>query len=141
MARELAMALADAVGQHDLGGPQLVNLFHAGICDEERLRLAADFASGTSTVWVLSASIALGMGQNLSQLYTVWAINPPCQSPILDASLELSGSFLTPCISTPTTSSPFSPIPTPLHNELSASARAQRAQPCFSRERLTTAET
>jgi len=77
MARELAMALADAVGQHDLGGPQLVNLFHAGICDEERLRLVADFASGTSTVRVLFASIALGMGQDLSQLYTVWAINPP----------------------------------------------------------------
>ncbi len=60
LARSLAMTLA--VGDH--GG--LVNWFHAGICDEERLRLAADFASGDSKTRVLFASIALGMGQDLA---------------------------------------------------------------------------
>ena len=73
LARSLAMALADAVGEH--GG--LVNWFHAGICDEERLRLAADFASGDSKTRVLFASIALGMGQDLADLHMIWAIDAP----------------------------------------------------------------
>jgi superfamily II DNA helicase RecQ len=77
-ARQLAMALADQIGQHcGLTGVALVNWYHAGLSDEARRDILADFSRADSQVRVLFSSNALGMGSDLKGLYAVWVIDAP----------------------------------------------------------------
>ena len=79
LARVLAMAMAQRIGQHDAktDGVARVNWYHAGLCDEARRAIMKDFGLADSEIRALCSSNALGMGSDLLCLYIIMGIDPP----------------------------------------------------------------